>query len=221
MLGASAMLLQDFNTREEALTSVARGVAKGRVDYEPQAALLDLAQQAIREHRVCRLRYRSLDSDADREHYFAPLALVSREGSFYLRGIKTEGHRGRYAEIGPMFLVMQRIQELNLLSAKHDFTLPPEPPGETFGLWKGEPFRVRARFWDSAATYVRERIWSTDQTLEDQADGSLILEFTSTSVPESIALLLSFGPSAECLSPADLRAEVAQRVGEMAKRYTG
>jgi hypothetical protein len=44
-----------------------------------------------------------------------------------------------------------------------------------------------------AADYVRDRIWSDDQVIEDHADGSLTLSVTTTSEKELLAWAMSFG----------------------------
>ena len=58
-----------------------------------------------------------------------------------------------------------------------------------------------------SADYVRERVWARQQRLEECPDGSLILEITTTSEPELMSFVRSFGEEATLLSKADLPME--------------
>ena len=51
----------------------------------------------------------------------------------------------------------------------------------------------------NAADYVRERIWATNQQIEDCEDGGLILTLTTRSEPELRAWVRSFGDAAVLL----------------------
>lgn len=117
-----------------------------------------------------------------------------------------------------MLLAVQRIRDVTLLRPTHTFRTPSEET-VTFGLIKGEPFQVRTRFIEIAATYARERTWSNDQTIETCDDGSIILAFTATSPEEVLSWVLSFGESAELLEPEDLREELARQSAVLAERY--
>lgn len=218
VLGAATSLLDEYRKREEALAPVYEAEMKGRVDYEPFAGILEEVGSAIRERRLCRVVYQALGKDQPREHVYAPLALVGFKDSFYVKGRKV-ADTPPHDEIGPMALAVQRIHSLVLLSVRHNFEAPKPDGEESFGLCKGEPFQVQARFDRFASTYVSERIWSTDQVIETMENGEILLRFTATSPEEVIAWVLSFGERAELLSPADLRTEVARQVEEMRARY--
>ena len=47
-----------------------------------------------------------------------------------------------------------------------------------------------------AADYVSERIWSDSQKIEKQDDGSVVLQITTSSEPELMAWVRSFGEEA-------------------------
>jgi predicted DNA-binding transcriptional regulator YafY len=74
-------------------------------------------------------------------------------------------------------------------------------------------------FGPEAALYVRERTWSQDQAVEDQADGGLTLAFTATSRPEVLSWVLSFGHQARLLEPEDLADQVQRELSETLKAY--
>ena len=76
-------------------------------------------------------------------------------------------------------------------------------------------------FAPDAAVFVRERVWSKDQTVEALPDGGIVLTFTSTSEPEVHSWVLSFGSQAELMEPDTLRRQIADDVGELALVYSG
>ena len=68
-----------------------------------------------------------------------------------------------------------------------------------FGLPWHEPRTFRIRVSPNAADYVRERIWATNQQIEDCEDGGLILTLATRSEPELRAWVRSFGDAAVLL----------------------
>jgi predicted DNA-binding transcriptional regulator YafY len=89
-----------------------------------------------------------------------------------------------------------------------------------FGLMSDEPFVASVRFDKSAATYVAEREWSSDQKVEQKEDG-IVLTMTAQNAPEFASWILSFGQAAEVLSPPWLRSEIEGRIRDMAALYVG
>ena len=71
----------------------------------------------------------------------------------------------------------------------------------------------------TVAHMVRDRLWHPSQRLVEEKDGSVTLSFQAGGRMEIVAWVLSYGRHAEVLAPAELRAEVAHQVQEMASRY--
>ena len=120
----------------------------------------------------------------------------------------------------PTTLAIHRIKACD--STRREARVPdiPEPNNAAFGIMEGEPFTAVVRFAAAAATYVAERQWSAQQSIELHADGSLTLHVQGQSVPEFLSWVLSFGKAAEVLSPAWLRAEVGEAIKHLYKCYT-
>ena len=83
----------------------------------------------------------------------------------------------------------------------------------------GTPLEGFAEFAAAAAAYVAERQWSAQQSIEHLEDGSLTLHVQGQSVPEFLSWVLSFGKTAEVLSPVWLRNKVGDTVGELYALY--
>ncbi len=78
---------------------------------------------------------------------------------------------------------------------------------------EGEPFRVWGHIAREASSYVRERRFGPEQTVEDSPKGDgIILSFIARSEDELLGWVPSFGRMARVLEP-DLVREEAQAIG--------
>lgn len=89
-----------------------------------------------------------------------------------------------------------------------------------FGIFQGRaPVRVVLRFNPFRARWVRDELWHAEQTVEEQADGALLLSFPVADFREVKLRILQFGADVEVVAPLDLRREVAQEIGRMREIY--
>jgi proteasome accessory factor B len=88
-------------------------------------------------------------------------------------------------------------------------------------VWSGEPIDVRVRFTATVASIVHEYPLVEGQTLEDAADGGVVLTARVAGIPEAMRWVLGWGRDAEVLAPRELREAVAQQVKGAAARYAG
>lgn len=195
---------------------LADSLVKGWIDYSPFQGILEDIQAAMRERRLCRIDYQSRSSGESRRYTVAPLRLVVYREAIYLRcrvcSPKYTG-RDRFRT-----LAIHRFSRLHVTGDM--FADKPKDDSEPyFGFDFHEPIRIRAAFRGPAATYVAERIWSADQNIKRRRDKSIELTFTTTSTPEVIAWILSFGPDAELLEPAEIRDQVKAALRQMGETY--
>lgn len=90
---------------------------------------------------------------------------------------------------------------------------------KNFGVIKKEAFKVELEFSGWAAVYVSERIWSPDQKIVKKRDGKTRLTFSTSSEPELILRVLSFGDEAKVIKPKWLMEEVKESVSRMSQVY--
>ncbi len=83
----------------------------------------------------------------------------------------------------------------------------------------GAPVEVRLRFRPEASHLVDERPWSAEQSLERQADGSVVLGFRSAALFEIERQVLRYGGRVEVLAPAELRASLARTAAALAAAH--
>lgn len=212
------------NDQEAAAMEDASGAgssaARGAIDYTPFEDSLETLTDAIRRHRVCRVRYRAAAGSEAKEYFFAPKKLIAFHEAIYVRGwVVSDSGRAVQKYGGFTDLAVQRLLKARL-TQRHAEHLPEvRDGGEDFGIMDGEPFRVSVRFLPSAAAYASERIWSEDQSFVRHRDGSATLTMTARNDREVLSWVLSFAGTAELLSPRRLRDEVSACVRKLAALY--
>ncbi len=215
-IGATTVLLPDSESSETALSSFADVKGRGTIDYTPFQHILDTIQTGMREHRLCKVKYRDARAKV-KEFIMAPLKIMAFRESLYVLcyEYKEDGAR---AHDNRLSLAVHRFVKIRLLKKSFE-PLAEEEDSEFFGFDFDKPFQVRVAFSSAVATYVSERTWSKDQRIRHRKDGSMTLAFTTTSRPEVISWVLSFGPEAELLEPRELREDIQDTLQRSAKRY--
>ncbi len=188
---------QEYNNRGNAQKRQLAFFPKGRIDYRPHIAALGKLIKAAEEKLACLIRYKAPVQAVAREHRFAPGYIAAMNNAFYVIGAGLEDDMTSYRRASNF--AVHRIQDVTLTDKRISFELP-EPDTGKFGLPWHEAKKLRIWFEPGATSdYVRERIWSDEQTLEEQADGSLVLEITTRSEKEVTSWVLGFGDKARIL----------------------
>lgn len=200
----------------DALESFADPMVKGRIDYTPFQSILEDVQRAMRERRLCQVKYCARSSGEQHDYLIAPLRILAYREALYIRCRLYDSPATPTAAFRT--LALHRVQNLTPNNAIFT-TKSNDDKDPHFGFPFHPPIRIRAAFHGPAATYVSERIWSHDQKIEKRRDGTLELAFTTTSTPEVIAWILSFGPDAELLEPRKLREEIYKSAATVLQIY--
>ena len=217
-IAQSTVLLPEMEQRSEALVSITRARVKGAIDYTPHQEAIEALFMAIREHRVCEVRYQAANRSEPRTHNFAPVKLLSYREALYTSGFMTND-RGAVELTKPLVLCVHRIKKVAPTRRRFEPPVSEEVSDEYFGFMQEEPFRAKIKFDPKVAAYIRERTWSSDQTIHEQKNGRLVLEFTAQSRPEVVSWALSFGPLAEVVGPPAIKEEIRKQVREMQEVY--
>ncbi|MDR3357250.1 MAG: WYL domain-containing protein [Desulfovibrio sp.] len=199
-------------------TVFAQSMFKGRINYTPFQDMLQTLMQAIRERKICAVRYQSTSSTESREFEYAPMRLIAFHETIYCNGWVMEGRRAKYEKPTPLALHRLRGVTPTARSGKH----LPEPPaehGENFGVMDMELFTAKIRFSPKAAIYVAEREWSENQKIVRHRDCGITLTLQARSPVELTAWVLGFGDAAEALSPKWLRESMAEQAAALAALY--
>lgn len=174
---------------------------------------------AIRERRTLKIRYHSFSSETVSWRCVDPYHLANVQGDWYLIG---RCHRRKEARIFLCARILEIESTDERFACEEGFDAATFLAG-AFSIQKasGPPRRATIRFSAGAARYVRERVWHPSQKIEDHDDGSITLTLTVECHDELKRWVLSWGPSAEVISPRSLRQAMADDSRAMAANHEG
>lgn len=171
---------------------------------------------AVARQRTVKLRYFTLEREAESERQVDPYGLVLHEGAFYLVGWC---HWRRAVRT---FLV-DRVRAVSETGGT--FT-PPEGFSvrevfrKSWGLVRDRALvTVRVRFSAKLARVIREGRWHESQKLEEAPHGGVVLTVNVAGWEEIRRWLLGFGAGAEVLEPEELRQSLAGEADALRRLY--
>ena len=184
----------------ERIASAATPRFQGVRDYQGKKTLLSDLRKALLYQYRCRLSYTPPHREAT-DYVFDPYTLLFFNNSLYLGGY---AHNRKALRL---FLV-DRVDQVELLEER--FEVPDDYnaedlTGSAFGLIEGETFELQVCFGSDVAHLIRERHWHPSQSIEEQADGSLILSLQVSGEKEILSWLYSYLPHVQVLEPAELK----------------
>lgn len=186
-----------------------------RKDYTRFGPIITELNRAIVDEKKIRMVYFSMGRQQENQRTVHPYRLRHVEDTLYLIG---------YCDLrkGVRTFAVDRIKTVSLTD--DGFQIPegfdvPAFLRDSFGIYQGSPVRVKIRFFESVAGYIRERIWHPSQHLSDQADGTLIFTATVAGIEEISHWVLRWGAGAQVLEPAALRQTIGRQAAAMASHY--
>lgn len=183
---------------------------------EVPLSVMASVQRALRERRVLRIRYYSINRGETTEREVEPHFLTNVRGDWML----VTWDRLRQED---RVFMLARVEECEVLESR--FQPRPELRPESYSQdtfltehgW--EPREVVLRFDSYQARWIRERTWHPSQQVEELPDGGLVLRLTVSGKGDLMRWILGYGAHVEVLEPAGLRARVAEEAGRMRALY--
>lgn len=209
-----ATLLLNIQQQPEITFPVSQTRYLGNVDYSAVPnikSITDAILLCIKDKSVCEMSYHHLKQDEpqDLNHEIAPICLQVHHDSIYLMGWEVSP-KGTPKAIGrsPRYFALHRIKDILPTRRKHNLTLPQDDTFQYYGFPMHEPAKIRVHFTKGVDQFIKERLWSKDQLIENLPDGSCILTFFTQSMRETFAKIMSFGIEATVLEPESLRERI-------------
>lgn len=171
---------------------------KGRIDYSDYGEIIDDIIRAIDGGFFCHLRYHAINAPKPKSHYFIPKKYIVLNQVSYVYGMICD-RTGTAVKKEPQCLAIHRIKKLSIIADQPKSQVP-DLNAQTFGLPWHEPRSFTIKFQPAAGVYVKERIWSPVQEIERLEDGCVLLHITTSSEPELMAWVRSFGEAAELIA---------------------
>lgn len=185
--------------------------------HPPPAEIFAGVLQALSRECLLELRYDAKSHDGTTLRQVEPWLLHNFAGNWYLFA-----HCRLRREL--RMFALDRMRAVRILPER--FSYPPDFDPQAFarrafGLFKAGMIReARIRFSPFISAWVRDQLWHPDQRMEVQRDGGLelCLPFAGAGI-DLVREVMKFGPEAEILEPAELRAEVLSRLRQAIDRY--
>jgi proteasome accessory factor B len=184
-------------------------------DLDEHKHVIRVLLEAIAEERRVKMRYYSVHSQKRKEYTLDPYRLMYFRGGMYLFGFVPE-----YSQIRTF--AIERIESIDKL---HDrFEKPADFSVETylessFGVVKEDPFDVEIVFSADVAEYVRSRVWHPSQQCREIERGRIRMKLHVGGEFELVSWIMSFGPSAQVISPERLRRRVETELARALDNY--
>jgi proteasome accessory factor C len=187
--------------------------ARVAVELAADSTVDAVVREALQQKRALRLTYWTASRDATSERVVDPMRLLSVAGRTYLEAWCRLREDVRTFHLG-------RVQHVDVLDepAAPPAGLPARDLGE--GLFQpGPEDLVVTLALRPAAAWVAE-YYPTD-SVEDVGDGSQVVTLRARDEAWVRRLVLSLGPSAVVVEPAELRERVLQDAKESLSAYSG
>ncbi|MBI9113372.1 YafY family protein [Maridesulfovibrio ferrireducens] len=188
---------QDFPNRSAGQDLPLYFSSKGYIDYSEHHETIDKILKASQKKLVCLIDYKKGRFEELQQIFFAPGRITSQSNALYAIGHKTT--TGEPEKGDPRNLAVHRIKEVTLTDKIFDFDAADQEINY-FGLKHHDLKKFRIHFSRSVSDFVMERIWSSEQNIEEQEDGTVILEIGTVSENELMAWVRGFGEEATILT---------------------
>lgn len=190
--------------------------AKFAKDYSDKQEIIETLTDAIFRQQTCLVEYHSFYDDKIKGFKIDPLRFFEQDGGLYLFVKATTFGNIRV-------LAVERIIKLTITEAAFNQPEDFDPDAlleNAFSIVYDEPVQVKVRFSTDMARYIKERRWANEQTINDNEDGSIILEMKTSGWFDVKKWILSFGAAAELLEPKEFRQEIKEELSG-AQRFYG
>lgn len=161
--------------------------------------------------------YRPLQKTSYMERTLDPYHVVCQRGNWYVMG-KCHDHN----EV--RIFSFSRMKNIKILKQK--FSIPKDfKPSDFFdtemGIWLSDktPFTVELLVDKEIGTYALNRIWHSDQTVEERNDGSIYVKFQTTQKREIVRWVLGQGHTVKVLKPKELVEEIKAELKSSIEKY--
>jgi predicted DNA-binding transcriptional regulator YafY len=173
-------------------------------DYGRFKEIINRVNEAAVNKKSVEIIYFTMSRKKETKRKVDPYRVWFFNGTFYLIGICH--FRGEVR-----IFALDRIKVLH--QTKESFEIPEnfdldEFLGASFGVFQGEPTRVKILFSPEVAGYIKEKIWHDSQKLKPQKNGSLLFEAVVAGTQEIKFWILGWGSHAHVLEPESLKEEI-------------
>jgi len=191
--------------------------AKPYKQYGKLRDIIGTVSEAAIQKKVVEIVYYTMSRKKETRRKVAPYKIMFFDGTFYLIGNCRLRHDVRIFALDRIKTIQHTDETFEM---PDDFNID-DFMKSSFGVFHGEPVRVRIWFAAGIAEYIREKIWHETQKIETQKDGSIIFEAEVAGTKEIEFWVLKWGAKAKVLAPESLRDEIRSEIEAMREIYKG
>ena len=184
-------------------------------EYSKFKEIINRVNEATQKKKSIDIVYYTMSRKKESKRKVDPYRIWFFNGTFYLIG---KCHLRGEVRI----FALDRIKILHL--TKDSFVIPEDFNLDdfmrpSFGVFQGEPIKVKTWFHPDVAGYIKEKIWHESQEIHPQDDGSIVFEAEVAGTEEIKFWTMSWGSKAEVLEPESLRDEICEEAEVILERY--
>ena len=184
-----------------------------KIDTESFKTVLD----SLKKSFTLSFEYRPLQKSTYMERKIDPYHVVCQRGNWYVIGKCHDKNDVRIFSIGRM---------KNPLITNKKFTVSKDfKPSDYFdsemGVWLSDktPFTVELLFSKEIATYAQNRVWHSEQVVEERNDGGVYVKFQTTQKQEVLRWVLGQGHTVKVLGSQELVDDVKKELERTRSLY--
>ena len=189
--------------------------AKPTKHYGKMRDLIDRISDAVIQKKIVDIVYYTISRKKETRRKVAPYKIWFFDATFYLIG-----NCGLREDV--RMFALDRIKAIRptdeTFEMPEDFNID-EFMKSSFGVFHGDPVRVRIWFAAEIAEYILERTWHETQKIEAQKDGSILFEAEVAGTKEIEFWVLKWGAKAKVLAPETLRDKIRSEIEAMGEMY--
>lgn len=183
--------------------------------YEKFKEILNSVNEALVNKRYIEMMYYTMSRRKSSRRTIAPYHLWFFNGTFYLIG-----HCLMRREV--RIFALDRIKMLS--QTDECFEIPAEFNVDDymrncFGVFQGEPVKVKIHFAPEVAGYIQEKVWHESQEIHPQRDGGIVFEVEVAGIDEIKYWVMSWGSKALVLEPQSLIEAIRKEAESMTENY--
>jgi predicted DNA-binding transcriptional regulator YafY len=184
-------------------------------EYAKFKEIINRVNEAALNKKSIEIVYYTMSRKKETKRKVDPYKIWFFNGTFYVIGLCHMREEVRVFALDRIKLLHQTKESFEV---PDDFSLD-EFTGPSFGVFQGEPVKVRLWFHPDAAGYIKEKIWHETQELHAQKDGSIIFEAEVAGTDELKFWVMSWGSKALVLEPESLRDEIRAEAEAIQEKY--
>lgn len=185
----------------------------GFIDKDVFSKIFD----SLKKHTTLEFDYRPLQKKTFMTRKLDPYHAVCQKGNWYIIGFVHDKNEIRVFS----FSRMKNVRE----TAEH-FKIPADFKAENYfdkevGIWLSskKEYKVELLISPEIGTFALTKIWHSNQEVTENEDGSVLVKFSTTQIPEIKRWILGQGKTVKVLNPPELIEEIRAEIEEMRKIY--